>query len=103
LKHDWGLDQQVEGELAQRLDPELGLELGSWTRIIFGTGRLPGSEGFRQSIFPSLGEASAHPCSKGSFFHPQNTNTLCQTKMTEPNGQNVSDCIRTLSTATPSP
>ena len=30
-------------------------------------------------------------------------NALCQTKMTEPNGQNVSDYIRTLSTATPSP
>jgi len=28
VKHDWGLDQPVEGELAQGLGPGLGLELG---------------------------------------------------------------------------
>jgi len=38
---------------------------------------LRGSEELRRRLFPSLGEASAHPCSKGSFFHPQNTNVSC--------------------------
>jgi len=29
VKHDWGLDQQVEGELVRGLDPELELEPGT--------------------------------------------------------------------------